>query len=61
LDRTAVLQKKANRMAVLALHQFERPRQWQDHEVQLVITVVDRRFGAFARAERVRRWPSSEA
>jgi signal transduction histidine kinase/response regulator RpfG family c-di-GMP phosphodiesterase len=28
-------------MAVLALHQFDRPRQWQDHEVQLVITVAD--------------------
>jgi signal transduction histidine kinase/response regulator RpfG family c-di-GMP phosphodiesterase len=28
-------------MAVLALHQFDRPRQWEDHEVQLVITVAD--------------------
>ncbi|MBE9185185.1 response regulator [Microcoleus sp. LEGE 07076] len=32
---------KMELMAVLALHQFHRLRQWQDHEVQLVITVAD--------------------
>jgi signal transduction histidine kinase/response regulator RpfG family c-di-GMP phosphodiesterase len=32
---------KLELMAVLALHQFDRSRQWQDHEVQLVITVAD--------------------
>ena len=40
---------KKELMAVLALHQFELPREWQDHEVQLVITVADQAgFGAFS-------------
>ncbi|MCC3415021.1 MAG: response regulator [Microcoleus sp. PH2017_29_MFU_D_A] len=37
-------------MAVLALHQFDRPRQWEDHEVQLVITVADQAALALSQA-----------
>jgi signal transduction histidine kinase/response regulator RpfG family c-di-GMP phosphodiesterase len=37
-------------IAVLALHQFDRPRQWQDHEVQLVITVADQAALALSQA-----------
>ena len=55
---------KTERMAVLALHQFERPRQWQDHEVQLVITVADQAALALSQArayERVRALAKREA
>lgn len=37
-------------IAVLALHQFDRPREWQDHEVQLVITVADQAALALSQA-----------
>ncbi|WP_293147587.1 MULTISPECIES: response regulator [unclassified Microcoleus] len=37
-------------MAVLALHQFDRPRQWEDYEVQLVITVADQAALALSQA-----------
>ncbi|MEG3843728.1 response regulator [Microcoleus sp. herbarium14] len=51
-------------MAVLALHQFDRPRQWQDHEVQLVITVADQAALALSQArayEQVRALAKREA
>jgi signal transduction histidine kinase/response regulator RpfG family c-di-GMP phosphodiesterase len=55
---------KIERMAVLALHQFDQPRQWQDHEVQLVITVADQAALALSQArayERVRALAKREA
>ena len=55
---------KTERMAVLALHQFDQPRQWQDHEVQLVITVADQAALALSQArayERVRALAKREA
>jgi signal transduction histidine kinase/response regulator RpfG family c-di-GMP phosphodiesterase len=55
---------KSERMAVLALHQFGQPRQWQDHEVQLVITVADQAALALSQArayERVRALAKREA
>ncbi|MEG3956581.1 response regulator [Microcoleus sp. herbarium2] len=55
---------KIERMAVLALHQFDRPRQWQDHEVQLVITVADQAALALSQArayEQVRALAKREA
>ena len=55
---------KIELMAVLALHQFDRPRQWQDHEVQLVITVADQAALALSQArayERVRALAKREA
>ncbi|MDB9514021.1 response regulator [Kamptonema animale CS-326] len=51
-------------MAVLALHQFENSRQWQDHEVQLVITVADQAALALSQArayEQVRALAKREA
>ena len=51
-------------MAVLALHQFEQSRQWQDHEVQLVITVADQAALALSQArayEQVRALAKREA
>ena len=51
-------------MAVLALHQFDRPRQWEDHEVQLVITVADQAALALSQArayEQVRALAKREA
>lgn len=51
-------------MAVLALHQFDRPRQWQDQEVQLVITVADQAALALSQArayEQVRALAKREA
>ncbi|MDF0554701.1 response regulator [Kamptonema sp. UHCC 0994] len=51
-------------MAVLALHQFEDSRQWQDHEVQLVITVADQAALALSQArayEQVRALAKREA
>lgn len=51
-------------MAVLALHQFDQPRQWQDHEVQLVITVADQAALALSQArayEQVRALAKREA
>lgn len=51
-------------MAVLALHQFEEPRQWQDHEVQLVVTVADQAALALSQArayEQVRALAKREA
>ncbi|MEG4501109.1 response regulator [Microcoleus sp. F10-C6] len=55
---------KTELMAVLALHQFEEPRQWQDHEVQLVITVADQAALALSQArsyEKVRALAKREA
>ncbi|MEG4107861.1 response regulator [Microcoleus sp. S13_C5] len=55
---------KIELMAVLALHQFEEPRQWQDHEVQLVITVADQAALALSQArayEQVRALAKREA
>jgi signal transduction histidine kinase/response regulator RpfG family c-di-GMP phosphodiesterase len=55
---------KIELMAVLALHQFDRPRQWQDHEVQLVITVADQAALALSQArayEQVRALAKREA
>ncbi len=55
---------KMELMAVLALHQFDRPRQWQDHEVQLVITVADQAALALSQArayEQVRALAKREA
>ncbi len=55
---------KMELMAVLALHQFEEPRQWQDHEVQLVITVADQAALALSQArsyEKVRALAKREA
>lgn len=55
---------KLELMAVLALHSFERPRQWQDHEVQLVITVADQAALALSQArayEQVRALAKREA
>ncbi|MEG5001929.1 response regulator [Microcoleus sp. B4-D4] len=55
---------KTELMAVLALHQFDRPRQWQDHEVQLVITVADQAALALSQArayEKVRALAKREA
>ncbi|MCW6051120.1 response regulator [Lyngbya sp. CCAP 1446/10] len=55
---------KMELMAVLALHQFDRPRQWQDHEVQLVITVADQAALALSQArayEKVRALAKREA
>ncbi len=37
-------------MAVLAMHQAQHPRQWLDHEVQLVITVADQAALALSQA-----------
>ncbi len=51
-------------MAVLALHQFDRPRRWEDHEVQLVITVADQAALALSQArayEQVRALAKREA
>ncbi|OCQ94393.1 adenylate cyclase [Oscillatoriales cyanobacterium USR001] len=51
-------------MAVLALHQFAESRQWQDHEVQLVITVADQAALALSQArtlEQVRALAKREA
>ena len=51
-------------MAVLALHQFDESRQWQDHEVQLVITVADQAALALSQArayEQVRALAKREA
>jgi len=51
-------------MAVLALHQFDRSRQWEDHEVQLVITVADQAALALSQArayEKVRALAKREA
>ena len=51
-------------MAVLALHQFDRSRQWEDHEVQLVITVADQAALALSQArayEQVRALAKREA
>ncbi|MGL5063653.1 MAG: response regulator [Microcoleus sp.] len=51
-------------IAVLALHQFDRPRQWEDHEVQLVITVADQAALALSQArayEQVRALAKREA
>jgi signal transduction histidine kinase/response regulator RpfG family c-di-GMP phosphodiesterase len=51
-------------MAVLALHQFEQSRQWEDHEVQLVITVADQAALALSQArayEQVRALAKREA
>lgn len=51
-------------MAVLALHQFGESRQWQDHEVQLVITVADQAALALSQArayEQVRALAKREA
>lgn len=51
-------------MAVLALHSFEQPRQWQDHEVQLVTTVADQAALALSQArayEQVRALAKREA
>ena len=51
-------------MAVLALHQFDRPRRWADHEVQLVITVADQAALALSQArayEQVRALAKREA
>ncbi|MEG4172350.1 MULTISPECIES: response regulator [unclassified Microcoleus] len=55
---------KIELMAVLALHQFDRRRQWQDHEVQLVITVADQAALALSQArayEQVRALAKREA
>ncbi|MEG4573986.1 response regulator [Microcoleus sp. N3A4] len=55
---------KMELMAVLALHQFDLPRQWQDHEVQLVITVADQAALALSQArayEKVRALAKREA
>lgn len=55
---------KTELMAVLALHQFDRSRQWQDHEVQLVITVADQAALALSQArayEKVRALAKREA
>ena len=55
---------KMELMAVLALHQFDRARQWQDHEVQLVITVADQAALALSQArayEQVRALAKREA
>ncbi|MEG4206688.1 response regulator [Microcoleus sp. Pol7_A1] len=55
---------KVELMAVLALHKFDRPRQWQDHEVQLVITVADQAALALSQArayEQVRALAKREA
>jgi len=51
-------------MAVLALHQFVESRKWQDHEVQLVITVADQAALALSQArayEQVRALAKREA
>ena len=51
-------------MAVLALHQFDRPRRWEDHDVQLVITVADQAALALSQArayEQVRALAKREA
>ena len=51
-------------MAVLAMHSFDRPRQWEDHEVQLVITVADQAALALSQArayEQVRALAKREA
>ncbi|MEG4282436.1 response regulator [Microcoleus sp. A006_D1] len=51
-------------MAVLALHQFDRPRRWADHDVQLVITVADQAALALSQArayEQVRALAKREA
>jgi GAF domain-containing protein len=51
-------------IAVLALHQFDLPRQWQDHEVQLVIMVTDQAALALSQArayEQVRALAKREA
>lgn len=55
---------KMELMAVLALHQFDRSRQWKDHEVQLVITVADQAALALSQArayEQVRALAKREA
>ncbi len=55
---------KTELMAVLALHQFDRSRQWEDHEVQLVITVADQAALALSQArayEQVRALAKREA
>ncbi|MEG3895027.1 MULTISPECIES: response regulator [unclassified Microcoleus] len=55
---------KMELMAVLALHQFDRPRLWEDHEVQLVITVADQAALALSQArayEKVRALAKREA
>jgi signal transduction histidine kinase/response regulator RpfG family c-di-GMP phosphodiesterase len=51
-------------IAVLALHQFDLPHVWQDHEVQLVITVADQAALALSQArsyEQVRALAKREA
>ncbi|MGE5656904.1 MAG: response regulator [Actinomycetota bacterium] len=51
-------------MAVIALHQFEEPRQWQDHAVQLLVTVADQAALALSQArayEQVRALAKREA
>ena len=51
-------------MAVLAMHSFDRPRQWEDHDVQLVITVADQAALALSQArayEQVRALAKREA
>ncbi|MEG3847361.1 response regulator [Microcoleus sp. herbarium19] len=55
---------KMELMAVLAMHSFDRPRQWEDHEVQLVITVADQAALALSQArayEQVRALAKREA
>lgn len=51
-------------MAVLALHSFEQPRQWQEHEINLVTTVADQAALALSQArayEQVRALAKREA
>jgi signal transduction histidine kinase/response regulator RpfG family c-di-GMP phosphodiesterase len=51
-------------MAVLAMHSFDRPRRWEDHDVQLVITVADQAALALSQArayEQVRALAKREA
>ena len=51
-------------IAVLALHQFDSPHLWQDHEVQLVVTVADQAALALSQArsyEQIRALAKREA
>ncbi|MFM9266146.1 response regulator [Tychonema sp. BBK16] len=51
-------------MAVLALHSFEQPRKWQEHEINLVTTVADQAALALSQArayEQVRALAKREA